>query len=548
MAGHPGRRSESTDFHLSAMHIRNTKDLEEVDESLKSTRGILLTINVICAFLFILIFEMIFGWQSLRPSASQKIIVENIAKLATYHDSLTSIDSKSQEFKILQIADTCISLMLSGADSIQRDFITLRHGLDSTLSKHPPWIQENYFRRIGFEFGKLDTMMGMVNSSCYPEIYFCYQEIMDRFEVNEETRGRRISRLEKAFPIIGASFQNADMVIPVALFLILLSYWLYTSLLKAHDCAYSFLRRNDFCIRMNRDILKLLLAKFQFYNWRPLDEFWGKKMGIGLQKKAKRAAGPTREANSEGIYTIKWRRGVIWLFMTPYLVVMSEVISYIHEAYILDYRYHGSAFLLTSHIQRHFDLLIVPVLIIAALTLAYIGWKLTWNHEVLFLKFYFILNATNISDEFMSKTKQVFYWIMFAPFVIFGLFSLIYLISLRFNNSCYPVWYMMVFWWVVILYYSYVGFMMLTNRWKANKARRSLIIIFGGIPMLIVILILSVCLIPLIFKNIGSPICLENWRLLIPGIIFLLLSALIGIKALSPYYIKAGVARHSMAE
>lgn len=68
------------------LHFQRTPDddaLQVLDSNLHSARLVLLTINVICGFLFLMVCELVFGWQAFRPSASNYIFCDRLAVLAS---------------------------------------------------------------------------------------------------------------------------------------------------------------------------------------------------------------------------------------------------------------------------------------------------------------------------------------------------------------------------------------------------------------------------------------------------------------------------------
>jgi len=78
-----GRPLRDHDAINGPLNFTERFNLDSIDRSVRSARSVLLVINVICGYLFILQWQMMFGWQLIRPAASFTIYIENLAKLAS---------------------------------------------------------------------------------------------------------------------------------------------------------------------------------------------------------------------------------------------------------------------------------------------------------------------------------------------------------------------------------------------------------------------------------------------------------------------------------
>jgi hypothetical protein len=371
-----------------------------IDHGLRSARTILLTINIVCAFLFLAVFELVLGWQSFRPGASRYIFAESLAVLAT---TPMTTPLSSYELEIVKLARLrCCTILDNQVDmqctsALNLDDSTgmrLRDKLIKKLNTSAVWVEEEQLRSFivdvelmgtyldekasaavaALEAKRLEITLPLTSNNTIAtgrpvddicgsgrvgldpasardtavekevvhkrqlgftsnRISYHLQEIIDRDQVNDETKGRRVSRREFPFPVIGAVMQLEDISLPIAIFLLLLTYWLYTSLMRAYDPAMLYL---DYCRRESakprdssekdvsicRQQFELMINRFQFF------------------RVIVRSNGAEVDAKAKLVLYL----GILWLFMAPYLVIMSSVLANFHETFILDVRYHGSTF------------------------------------------------------------------------------------------------------------------------------------------------------------------------------------------------------------
>jgi len=431
----PGHSQRETDIF----------EYEPVERNLRGARNIQLGINIICAFLFILLFELIYGWQHFRPAASRKMFVENLARLALpdtvlMHKDISKLSPYAQwvvkiaRLHCSRIVNPDSIYSLSSISVTQNPFLgctksnDLRDKLDSNLSRDSIWYQEEYLRLFVYDVDSLkkglekrlerqfDTIADSSRSIAYidslslgePFISFHLQEIKDRFQVNEETRQRRVSPRRYEVPVIGIQVQMEDLGIPIAVFLLILTYWLFRSLLNAYDSTLSYLLYLDGLKDLKKEDkeykLRILINKYHFIDFDP------------------------KNPNS-----FQLRLGLIWLFLLPYLVVMAHLLANLHEATLLDFRYHGSDYFFNSSTLYAFNILMVPEFVVS-LFLAVLGWLMisrfiSTYREILGRSDYNKDKKEELIHKIKKHTTQIFVWILVTPFTLLGTFSALYFVG-----------------------------------------------------------------------------------------------------------------------
>lgn len=110
--------------------------LDNVEKNVRSARNILLTLTVICAFLFAVIFETSFGWPNPRPSGSHEIFVNKITKLAEQTESARSENLTTLERGICSLAADHYRAMVATACHLETEECTQEYNTPSegTLS------------------------------------------------------------------------------------------------------------------------------------------------------------------------------------------------------------------------------------------------------------------------------------------------------------------------------------------------------------------------------------------------------------------------------
>ncbi|MCB2230145.1 hypothetical protein KQH82_05475 [bacterium] len=408
-----------------------------VDQGMRSARTVLLTVNVICAFLFLMVFELVLGWQGFRGSASRRIYAESLARLAEIQyferSNLNEFDrgvldlANCHTKEILGFYDSSKSFAPCDTDTAERDscFRKLRSQIQHGLDSLPVWYQEERIRvfaadvkrlqerykdsveivlprdrssvahsttetrltfnstttrnrsrkkskeltKIGLEFSKGPPSESEAFTSNY-EISFHVQEILDRFRVNEETRGRRVGRREFEFPIIGTTMQIEDISLPVAIFLMLLAFWLYTATMRAFNSAKVYLQRTGVLVGDPRgweeshigvlyDNIARLVNRFQFVRLRERSRSTGRCVMLESARRSfSKASGvpdwetlridtesDSLSAGEQLVRREPWPDlAILWLFLSPFLVVTSGVLANCHESFLNDVRWHGTAF------------------------------------------------------------------------------------------------------------------------------------------------------------------------------------------------------------
>jgi hypothetical protein len=451
----PDRDSPGLD-RMSSEEWRETTDT--LDHSLRSARGTLLAINLISAFLFLTIFEMILGWQMFRPSASERIFCERLADIATYHRE-TCRTPAEKALVDLGASFAMQILQDAGNDSttVSRDAPAFRAPLQNALSKEPTWAREDYLRSFAKDTEKVlaavadslkaqvmpadssarnatlvltviaDSLfakhpLGSVVRAAAPKalsgasyacsasvrsltLAFALSEIEDRARVNDETKGRRVSPRIQSFPIIGKAMQVEDVTVPVAIFLLLLTYWMRTSLVRAYEAAYTLLRRPISRARLDR-----VIDRFQFIH----------------QQEA---------GNNPGMH-----HGFVWLLLAPYLVVASSIVINFHELVLLDTRAHGSGYALGGDIARVFFTTQV-MSVAAAIGLFWLGSKSYREFGQLFRSVrdgwqklqhepddhreqeFTGLDSKRETPDLTSRRRALTSLVLVGPFVVFGTYS-----------------------------------------------------------------------------------------------------------------------------
>jgi hypothetical protein len=226
--------------------------------------------------------------------------------------------------------------------------------------------------------------------------------------VNEETKGRRVSPRKYEVPVIGVQAQMEDLGIPIAVFLLILTYWLFRSLLNAYDSTLSYLLyldgRKDLKKEDKEYKLRILINKYHFIDFDP------------------------KNPNS-----FQLRLGLIWLFLLPYLVVMAHLLANLHEATLLDFRYHGSDYFFNSSTLYAFNILMVPEFVVS-LFLAVLGGLMisrfiSTYREILGRSDYYEDKKEELIHKIKKHTTQIFMWILVTPFILLGTFSALYFVG-----------------------------------------------------------------------------------------------------------------------
>ncbi len=499
--------------------MKDESFLDSVESGLRSTRSIILTINIIGAFLFLLVFEIVLGWQQFRLSASKTIFSDAFSKiLVANSDSFTAyelevkelanyyyvtwleaepdtnaevnkenvrayIDAKEiwvqeevlsnfmEELKMLtvryeekskKLADTLCDFIINNQesdkvyviDSLRSDGIVL-NSLNEVL-RNPT-----------------DTLSRTVVMRKNEQLSFYVQEILDRSKVNAEASGRLVSRRDYAFPIIGTDIQIEDVSIPVVLFLILLTFWMRTSIKKAYDSARILLEANNADKEgLDRTLLKKLLSKFQFMRWKesstrdPLPNGSVCKSLIKYidRRWSLRGVFTDKENGREQGGRVYLKIGYVWLLISPYLVVTSSILINAHEYFVIDIQQHGLDTIFCSDIDRVFIFLKI-LLVTGAMYLAWVARYSLFNFVKLYLRVLncSILGENNLalhkkgdskedadseslirdncerrSKQILEKARVLYYWLLLAPFVLFGTFSAFQIFSYISGKDYFP--------------------------------------------------------------------------------------------------------------
>jgi hypothetical protein len=270
--------------------------LDNVEKSVRNARNILLTLTVICAFLFAVIFETFFGWPNLRPSGSHEIFVKKITELAQETESeqfnnLTTLERGICSLAAYQFRDMVEdseaeydTLMLKKAlenkkphekerylavfaQSIRQYEESLKkaydHYMEDTLEpRRIPDAEkagsmeiraykktETGEIRFSVTFNTKEAMdkartgIGGAGDKAItatralgysdPDIEWAVREILNRDEVNQ--RIRKLSSSRHPIPIIGVTLPLEDINIVVSTVLLLLVFWLASAARRMRD-------------------------------------------------------------------------------------------------------------------------------------------------------------------------------------------------------------------------------------------------------------------------------------------------------------------------
>lgn len=509
--------------------------IEDVEKHVQSVRQIVLTVNVVCAFVLLLTAQVLFGWQSFRPSASREIFEYNLIEVAKTPVNLDSESGSYNRYEqgIVLTARMHVAKLILG-DGWQKDSLLfgrlsgekwlesctlndslVRKKLDSAMDCLPVWIQEEqltlFVNDIDSSSGKsfpppvthifeimdktsknirvlggvfvIDTLdssrAASLNrlrplyvrpltpiDSIYTEtrspdrmrrqidhvdLLFCVQEIRDRQEVNEQTRGRRISPREKAFPILGTSFQMEDVGIPIAVFFLFLAYWLYGAMSNEHESTRLLLNngRKDAETAIDEPFLKKLATIFFFIEWpakrvnppalvRRL-RILGRRNSIGVLKYA---CPPIRR-----VAIPQARLGLMWLLMAPYLVTMGWILANLHETMLLDFRNHGGLEALNSGLGHTYMLKLFVESSLAG-AMAWFGWKSIKTFICIYKEIAEKSPGLQLATGSCAETKKLkrafarrlwwhsralTIWVILTPFLTFGVFVGFYYTKFQFS-------------------------------------------------------------------------------------------------------------------
>lgn len=425
--------------------------LESLQDAVKSVRAILLSINVICGFLFLIVFEMMFGWQNIRPAASHAVFVEQLARLAAYDPEVCAAARNSYDSlgtfgqAVVDLAGARVTELLghspnsfSWTKPIDSASVLIRDSLWVRLGAKPTWEKEGQlgsFARLievcretllkrteadsSFNAGMTGHLVNCLFVIPNNEVSMAIQEISDRNRVNEETRGRRIERRVYYVPLIGISAQLENVNSAVVLFLVFLTFWLRSSICSRYvksvrTCERSF---------ANMHSMVLLVTSVSYFVH---------STQFDVDDKGVPAVPP---------YRVKLNEGIIPFLLMPYLLAMSSAIAGFYEAYAIDRYIHGSRYLLHGTIE-----------------------PATWwfNFPIFFLAIVLLLLAKNIygkmDDVRRDLSRRLDYdaeeslerhrrpnWLLFtviaaAPFVIFAAYGLIMMLSGEYLHDYFLNW------------------------------------------------------------------------------------------------------------
>jgi hypothetical protein len=497
--------------------------LDEISTNLTGARRILLTINIVCAFLFLIVYELSLGWQLYRPSSSLKMYAYNLSvltsnknngrltefekgvvKIAHIHSAIIASDSfatekaigeklkaypirQQEEFIRMFVAD------INNYEAFYKKNIEADIGSfykdriikgDAAILIHPPYNDSLSLHNPKFGLAFIDT-------SAYCRFYkndtiaVAIQEIQDRFKVDEASRGRIIEKRTVQLPIMSNVMQIEDVSIPVAIFLILMLYWVKAGFNNAYESARHYLKFVDDDKHLMTDThykehLQALLSRFQFIDKNPQDSYH-------LKSKYRHWLDIIRHNIGKPINAkINVKYSIIWLFMGPYLVLMSSVIANAHEFLSLDYAFHFTNKIYEADTAKVF-LLESFLLFISCAFLASAAWLITmgfvdisWRIENAYRR----VNDPMLIYSMRSKAQFVFLWILAAPFVFFSTLSIFHSIGIfQYNLYFMNKWYVLGFLLIVCVYF--MGFRLFLSDFEYSLKLRltAIIILYFGLPI-----------------------------------------------------------------